>query len=187
MSLHISFRLSQSDLDYFRDVMQQAREKSRGISEPQIIDSAKKMLEKVNQSDSTDFIRDHMSQLETLISMAVDDGWGLIEEDRERVLAALSYFSEPHDLIPDDTPGLGFLDDAIMIEIVCKALEHEIQAYREFLVFRAAEANRRGNEAAEVQREDWLEQRRQQLHARMRRRRDGHADSNKTKSPFSLF
>jgi len=187
MSLHISFRLSQSDLDYFSGVMQQARENARGISEQQVIESAKQLLEKVNQSDSTDFIRDHMGQLDTLISMAVDDGWGLIEEDRERVLSALSYFSEPHDLIPDDTPGLGFLDDAIMIEIVCKALEHEIQAYREFLVFRVAENNRRGDESPDVQRADWLEQRRQQLHARMRRRRDGHTTSSKTKSPFSLF
>ena len=187
MSLHISFRLSQSDLEYFSGVMQQARENTRGISEQQVIESAKQVLEKVNQSDSIDFIRDHMGQLDTLISMALDEGWGLIEEDRERVLAALSYFSEPHDLIPDDTPGLGFLDDAIMIEIVCKALEHEIQAYREFLVFRVGESNRRGDEAPEVQRADWLEQRRQQLHTRMRRRRDGQAASNKTKSPFSLF
>lgn len=187
MSLHISFRLSQSDLDYFSGVLRQARENARGISEQQIIDSAKQLLEKVNRSDSTDFIRDHMGQLETLISMAVDEAWGLIEEDRERVLAALSYFSEPHDLIPDDTPVLGFIDDAIMIEIVCKALEHEIQAYGEFLVFRAAETNRRGEDATQVQRTDWLEQRRQQLHARMRRRRDGHPSSNKTKSPFSLF
>lgn len=187
MSLHITFRLSQSDLDYFSGIMQQARENAKEISEQQIIDSAVKLLEKVNQSKSTDFIRDHMGQLETLISMAVDKGWGLIEDDRERVLAALSYFSEPLDLIPDDTPGLGFLDDAIMIEIVCKALEHEIQAYREFLIFRANETNRRGEEAAGVQRTDWLEQRRQQLHARMRRRRDGQAASNRTKSPFSLF
>jgi len=187
MSLHITFRLSQSDLDYFKGVMQRARENAKDISEQRIIESAKQLLKKVDQSDSTDFIRDHIGQLDTLINMVVDEGWGLIEEDRERVLSALTYFSEPHDLIPDDTPALGFLDDAIMIEIVCKALEHEIQAYTEFLEFRIAETNRRGDEAHEVQRADWLEQRRQQLHTRMRRRRDGQTDSNKTKSPFSLF
>ncbi len=187
MSLHISFRLSQSDLDYFSGIMQQAREKAKDISEQQVIDSAKQLLEEVNQSDTMGFIRDHMAQLDTLISMTMDEGWGLIAEDRERVLSALTYFSEPLDLIPDDTPGLGFLDDAIMIEVVCKALEHEIQAYREFLIFRATQSNRQGQEAAGVQRADWLEERRQQLHARMRRRRDGQAASNKTKSPFSLF
>jgi len=185
MSLHISFKLSDSDLEFFSDVVAQAREKAKGISQQQIIANAEHLLEQVNESDTTDFIRDLMSQIGTLISMIEDEGWGMIEDDRERVLSALSYFSEPQDLIPDDTPGLGFLDDAIMIEIACKALEHEIQAYSEFLIFRATEITRRGDDAATLQRTDWLEQRRQQLHARMRRRRDGQA--NKTRSPFSLF
>ncbi len=187
MSLRISFELSQSDLDHFSEVMQRARENAKGISQQQIIDSANQLLAQVDRSDATDFIRDRMSQLETLIAMLVDEGWGLIEDDRERVLAALSYFDEPEDLIPDDVPGLGFLDDAIMIEIVCKELEHEVRAYREFVVFRATEASRRGDDSPALQKSDWLEERRQQLHSRMRRRRKGHSDGNKSKSPFSLF
>lgn len=187
MSLHISFNLSQSDLEYFGEVMQRARENAKDISQQEIIDSSEKLLAKINRSDATDFIRDNMYQLETLIGMLLDEGWGLVAEDRERVLSALSYFCEPEDLIPDDIPGLGFLDDAIMIQIVCKALENEIQAYKEFVVFRATETERRGKDAPVPLRSDWLEERRQQLHNRMRRRRKDYASGNKPKSPFSLF
>jgi hypothetical protein len=187
MPLHIGFELSDSDLEYFYEVMLRVRENAKGNSQQQIIDSAEQLMAQINQSDATDFIRARVSQLETLIGMLIDKGWDLIEDDRERVLTALSYFCEAEDLIPDDIPGFGFLDDAIMIEIVCKELEYEIQAYKEFVVFRTTEAARRGIDAPVMHRSDWLEERREQLHSRMRRRRKGHTSGSKTKSPFSLF
>lgn len=51
---------------------------------------------------------------------------------RERVVVALSYFAEPQDLIPDNVPGLGFLDDALLAELVIEELEPDVAGYREF-------------------------------------------------------
>lgn len=187
MAMEITFELSDEDLEHFRSVMIKARQKGGELDEATIISNARSLIQEIWQSDASDFIRERINRMETLIGMIVDKGWGLEDQDRMQVLEALSYFSEPEDLIPDDIPGLGFLDDAIMIEIVCRDLKHEIQAFRDFCVYRAAETNRVGQQAMELERSDWLEERRKQLHSRMRRRRHKGRDSGGSSSPFSLF
>ena len=97
----------------------------------------------------------------------------------ERVVRAMAYFAEPDDLIADRIPGIGFLDDAIMVELVVRDLEHEIGAYQEFCQFRAIEEDRLAKQGvdARVGREDWLADKRAVLHSRMRERRKARAAS----------
>ena len=54
------------------------------------------------------------------------------------VLAALAYVCDPEDIIPDDIPGIGLLDDAVMIELVFRELRHEIEAYEDFRRYRTS-------------------------------------------------
>ena len=66
-------------------------------------------------------------------------------------------------------------------------LAPEIEAYEDFVKYRASEARRRGMDPAELNRSDFLKAREQALLARMRRRRRGGNSGGRRRSPFSLF
>ena len=167
MSMKITFNLSRSDLEHFKQVLDHARDAASNLSSEEIIRNASDVLEMVNRCETSNFIRDRMNHLETLIGMVLDKAWGMEDEDRQRILNALAYFSESDDLIPDNIPGLGFLDDAIMIELVVRELKPEIEAYQDFCDYR----DRQSDNGDDASRAGWLESRRKELQVRMRRRR----------------
>lgn len=187
MSLRISFDLEEDDLKHFRLIMREARKAAANLSAEDIIASARGVLKEVGNAKVPTFIRDRLANLETMIAMVEDGEWRLPEAEAARVLNALAYFGEPEDLIPDHIPGVGFLDDAIMVELVTRELRHEIQAYEDFVSFRNRESARRKIDKEDVSRENWLRTRRQELQSRMRRRRRTEKRRGTRKSPFSLL
>lgn len=188
MTMRIVLDLSEKDLDHFRKLAQRAMDASQKATPEQIIDGAHKLLKEVEDSDASDFIRERLNQIEVLIDMLGDEGWGMQEVGRKRVLTALAYFNQPEDLIPDYLPGIGFLDDAIMVELLSRELKPEIEAYGDFVKYRETEARRLGKEPSELNRSDFLDAREKALLSRMRRRRrTGRSGGGGSKSPFSLF
>ena len=69
--------------------------------------------------------------------------------------------------------SLGFLDDAIYVELIIRELKAEIDSYEEFCQFRNAEEKRRVEQGIDphVEREEWLADKRATLHNTMRKRR----------------
>lgn len=169
MSLRISFDLDEDDLKHFRLIMLEARKAAANLAPEDIVGAAEALLAKFGDEKAPGFIVDRLAKLRIMISMITDLEWRLPHDDATRVLNALAYFAEPEDLIPDTIPGLGYLDDAIMIELVVRELKHEIDAYQDFCEFRRAA--RQDQPQASVSRGDWLDNRREQLQSRMRRRR----------------
>ncbi|MFU8815454.1 MAG: hypothetical protein ACNA7W_08905, partial [Pseudomonadales bacterium] len=84
-------------------------------------------------------------------------------------------------------PVIGFIDDAIMIELVVSELKHEIDAFEDFCRYRAEEKSRNRNE--NLSREQYLDIKRRELHARMRRRRStvGSRASSARRTRIRLF
>ena len=172
MSLSVAIELSDKDLEHFNAALEAARKAAADKTTEQIIDSAANLLVDAQKVHVPDFVGARLAQLDTLIAMARDDGFHLPEEDKQRVLSALVYFADPKDVIPDHVPVLGYLDDAIMIELCVRDLRHEFDSYEDFCDYRQAEATRRGEDPATVGRADWLESRRDELVERMHNRRE---------------
>ena len=171
MSLRVSFELDADDLKHFRLVMRDARRALAGKSPEEIIAAADTLIRGIGAQKAPSFVTDRVQKLDLLRRMISDLDWRLPHGDTQRVLNALAYFVEPDDLIPDHIPGLGFLDDAIMIELLVRELRHEIEAYRDFVEYRQRELRDSAGKGLKQQ-EARLESRRKELHARLSRRRE---------------
>ena len=180
MSLRVTFELDESDLEHFRLIMRAARQSAARLAPEEVVAAASELLDRAGTHPPPAFVTERLETLRLLIRMLTDIDWRLPHRDARRVLSVLTYFNEANDLIPDHVPGLGFLDDAIMIELVARELRHELDAYRDFCEFRA-------RRAAELQRrpltrrDKWLEDRRLELQERMRRRRQAEQDEHKAR------
>lgn len=170
MPIQISFELSDNDLEHFRKLMNGVITKISQYSADEILKKARCVTQKSEDPSLPEFVRERMQSLEVLIRALEDFEWQLPDEERSNILASLAYFSEPHDLVPDEIPGLGYIDDAIMIELVIQDLSQDLDAYKQFCSFRATEEHRRGLET-NVNRESWLKSKRIELRSEMRRRR----------------
>jgi uncharacterized membrane protein YkvA (DUF1232 family) len=172
MTISLNFELSDNDLKHFHDAMDAARKAAAGKSDDEVVNCSVKLLEDARGAQVPDFIRERLLRLDDMIAMVRDVGWALEESDRQRVISALVYFCDPQDVIPDHVQVLGFLDDAVMIELCVRDLKHELDAYDDFCEFRQREADSRGIAPDKVGRADWLGERREELVDRMHRRRE---------------
>ena len=164
MPVDVIITLSDEDLEKF----QQSIDKGRLIVEDEVAsrkieEAASKMINETQDLDLPSFVSERLLKLRILLNMVRDDEWQLTSSEKKSIRAALYYFVDPEDVIPDHIPVIGFLDDAMYAEIVFKELKSEIKMYQEFCQFRIAEENRRREKGQDphVAREDWIADKRE--------------------------
>jgi len=170
MAYRISIELSERDLRHFKRELDKARHAVRIADDEEILSAARDLTASLRSSTLPDFVTERLGKLQTLLQMMTDADWRLDDKERSPVLAALAYLCDPEDLIPDSIPGIGFLDDAVMIELVFQELRHEMEAYDDFVRFRKSLLRSGSANGARAATDPRLERRRLQLVARMRRR-----------------
>ncbi|MDH4124695.1 MAG: YkvA family protein [Gammaproteobacteria bacterium] len=171
MSLKISFELSDRDLKYFRDALKHSRNTVRHADEAEVVEAIRDVLEEIRSNEPLpDFVADRLPEIELFMQMLTDDEWQLPDGDRERLLSMFIYFGDPEDILPDDIPVIGYLDDVIVVELIMQDLYHVREAYQDFCSFRASFDQEHGKSFDSAVRRDRIDRRRQQLHQRMQRR-----------------
>ena len=168
--MRIVLDLSDKDVRYFRSCLQTVKKGALSSDESVVLKAAADLMAQVAAAEAPEFVQERISKLGLLVQMLEDQRWRLTGSDRSRVLNVLAYFVDPDDLIPDRIPGLGYLDDAIMVELVLQELRYEIEAYDKFCEFHAGEDR------------DPEETERKRLHLQSRMRRNHRSDRDWTRN-----
>ncbi len=168
--LKVTFKLSDRDVAHLRRIMRKASSTAKQSDEEAIVKAARAIAGEVRKFKPPQYVLERVLRLESLVQRLQDKAYALPAPVRQKILSALCYFTHPADLIQDTIPGLGFLDDAIMIELVTRELKHELSAYREFCRFREAAEQRPWTQVGRVSLERKLSERRRQLRAQVEKK-----------------
>src|SRR5882672_4961514 len=98
--LRVSFTLGDRDLKHFRRVMAKAIDVANPAKEREITAAAVELIKRAREAEPPDYVRERLDRLEQIVAMSYDDEWKIPEVVKRHVLAALSYLTEPEDIIP---------------------------------------------------------------------------------------
>lgn len=167
MESKIVIELDEQDQKQLREIFHAARMQLESPDEGDVLEACRRLLADAQRAGAPGFVIKRLTQLELLVTMVEDEDWKLPPEDVTRVINALAYFANAKDLIPDDVPGLGFLDDAVMVDLVMRELAQEVKAYESFREFREREMQKRqaAGDESHPTRADWLAEQREKKNA----------------------
>ncbi len=179
----VTFTLDEADASYFRSLYRKAKKGAVGQDSGKIIREAKAIVKEVRASKKTPaFVSEAISVLSDLTDLIQDDEYAAPAPVRNQVMAAIAYFSNPDDLIPDHIPGLGFLDDAIMIKFIEDEFKHELWGYRRFRAHRDSAEQRPWAAAGKERLRKRLDSDRKKIRAEIAKREAKDAQKKKSGS-----
>ncbi|WP_374603320.1 hypothetical protein [Arenimonas sp.] len=111
------------------------------VSADQLVTLARWLQEQPHER-AVAILAKRLGRVEHLRRMLNDDDWDVDGELRERARLLISYLREARDLIPDELPLVGHLDDALLVELAWPAFRDQSLDYGDFCAFRQEEQPR---------------------------------------------
>ena len=152
-------QLDASAVSRFDSLLHEIHPEARHVDVDRIA-SMGRWLQDLPADQARAVLDERLSRIELLRAMIEDSDWDQRETSSGRVRKLLAYLDQDSDLIPDDIPLLGLLDDVILLELAWPAVKTEADDYLDFCRFR--ESDQPTGDGAQ-QREAWINARLQAL------------------------
>ncbi len=153
----------------------------------QIAGAARRVLRGLAKGRESAFIKVRMRRAGEMRAAAADARWDIAPALRDDWRAVLDYLDAPDGLIPNHLRGIGWLDDAILVDVAMPKFRAELDDYADFCRFCTAAAG--AGETAPIDRPHWFAERQleQRLEQQLRRVRGGsYARNEATEHAFRI-
>ena len=130
------------------------------------VKEAKEKIVEVRNNCEDGYVVDQVGCLQMMLSMVEDKTWQVSEGNKEKINATIRYFVDDNDVIPDHIPGIGYVDDCIVIDGTMDDVEEEMLEFKDFCRARMVYAKN-----GPFSLEDWGKIKDQEAVSRVRNRR----------------
>ena len=152
------FRLDPSAVNRFNQLLHEVYPEARQVDVDRIA-SLGRWLQDLPADQAREVLDERLTRIELLRQLRDDPDWDEREGIGMRVRRLLAYLDDS-EVIPDDIPVLGLLDDVILLELAWPAVKTEVDDYLDFCSFR--ESARPAGDGPQ-RREAWINDRLQAL------------------------
>ena len=132
--------------------------------DPSDLAQAKREIAQIRETNADGYILDQVHNLEAMMTMVEDKVWKIKKVNMEKINATIKYFVDD-DVIPDNTPGIGYLDDCIIIDSTMDDIYEELVEFQDFCRTRLVYAH---DEKFDF--DDWQKIKNQEATSRVRNR-----------------
>jgi uncharacterized membrane protein YkvA (DUF1232 family) len=127
------------------------------VEAPQIdadaIASVARWLDSQPAAQRQELLQSRLDRLAELEAMQNDPDWPLDPAQSHRIQLMLDYVAREDDLIPDQVPVHGHLDDALLLELAWPIFAEDVEDYRDFCRYREEVSTPR---QVHAEQSDWL-------------------------------
>ncbi len=96
------------------------------------VKEAKEKIKEIRENSEDGYVIDQVGSLQIMLSMIEDKTWQVSENNKEKINATIKYFVDDNDIIPDHIPGIGYVDDCIVIDGTMDDVEEEMLEFKDF-------------------------------------------------------